>query len=271
MSNRSKVLIFGCLTPFILILVCGAAVYFRSDLLLPVVGRFNGNNSEQILEEISVSQDEPAIDWSTIEGADNDSAPDIAADSATEGQAELPPPVKTVSEVDVVRVKVDNQTAQVDLNAAGVTQAAEVVEEDGSTQFVMEYNEANLNELILTNANSQMPPELREQVQLERINLRPGALVIVGQVNTGFVGWQSLNIIAVVGADGKSAEIAAIELGGIAIDPNDAEITQGLIGPAQDEINRALQNAAVISGAGAELPLSQIYIGDGILQLVFEN
>ncbi|MEM8859401.1 MAG: hypothetical protein AAGD96_13825 [Chloroflexota bacterium] len=272
MSNRSKVLIGGCLTPLILILACSAAIYFRSDLFLPIVGRFTGNSSEQILEEISVSQAEPAVDWSNIEETGDNPAPVIATDSAQEeNQQPLPPPVQTVSEVDVVRVKVQNQTAQVDLEAVGVTQAAEVTEADGSTQFVMEYGEANLNELILTNVNSQMPPELEDQVQLDRIDLQPGALVVMGQVNAGFAGWQSMNIIAAVGADGQSVDIVSIDVGGIAIDPNSSEITQSLIGPAQDEINTALREAAVISGAGQELPLSQIYIGDGFLQMVFEN
>ncbi|MEM9775093.1 MAG: hypothetical protein AAF902_10965 [Chloroflexota bacterium] len=271
MSNRSKVLLLGCFTPFILIAICGAAVYFRSDLILPIVGRFTGTNSEQILEEISVSQQEPAVDWGSIENDSSDDSALAPAEGDVEPQGELPSPVQTVSEVDVVRIRVQNQTAQVDLNAAGVTQAAEIVDADGSAQFVMEYNESNLNELILTNANSQMPPDISEQVQLERISLRPGAIMINGQVNTGFVGWQEMNIIASVGADGKTIQIAGIDIGGIAIDPNSAEITQGLIGPAQDQLNTALRDAAVVSGSGQELLLSQIFIGDGIMQLVFEN
>lgn len=245
--------------------VCGAAVYLRGDVILPILGRFTGSSSEQILEEISVDQPGPAVDWENIEGGTG------AEGVLAPAQAELPPPVQTVSDVDVVRVRIQNQTAQVDLNAAGVSQAAEIVEEDGSTQFVMEYNEANLNELILTNANAQMAPEMREQVQLEQVSLRPGALVINGQVNTGFIGWQEMSIIASVGADGKTVQIAALEVGGIAIDPNSAEFAQGVIGPAQDELNAALRDAAVVSGSGQELPLNQIFIGDGIMQLVFGN
>lgn len=275
MTRQSKIITFGCFLPLLLIGLCAGTLYFGGTSVLGRVAGLWGDSTEDVLADLSDNQAEPAIDWTVISersapiGAD--SVAGSESDQAAAGSNTLPQPVITVEEVDVVRVKVQNQTGQIDTKAAGVSKSAEIVAEDGQSSFVFEYNEANLNEMVLTTANSEMPPELKSQVILEQVELRPGALVVSGQVNPGVGGWQSLGVISTVGSSGKSLEIVGIDIGGAVLDASSAGPMQELFSSVEQEINQTLQNLAVISGNGVEVSLDQIYLGDGILQIVFEN
>lgn len=256
--------------PLILIGLCATTIYFRSGSVLGAVAGLWGDSTEEVLADLSDNQAEAAVDWTII----SERSARLEANATDGGAAadnSLPQPVITIEEVDVVRVKVQNQTGQIDTKAAGISKSAEIVAEDGQSSFVFEYNEANLNEMVLTTANAEMPPELKDQVILERVELKPGALVVSGQVNPGVGGWQSLGVISTVGSSGKSLEIVGIDIGGTVLDASAAGPMQELFSSVEQEINSTLQNLAVISGNGVEVSLDQIYLGDGILQVVFEN
>ncbi|MFT5194235.1 MAG: hypothetical protein ACI85U_001242 [Candidatus Promineifilaceae bacterium] len=245
--------------------VCANVVYFRSDAALGVVARLWGDSTEEVLSELAGNQSDPAFNWTIISER---SAPIGANSGSTDG---VPNPVIIVEEVDLVRIKVQNQTGEIDVQAAGVSRSAEIIDDTGQSSYVFEYNEADLNEVMLTTVTSEMPPQLREQVILERVELKPGALVIKGQVNPSVGGWQSLGIISTVGSDGKSLKIVGIDIGGSVLDASAVGPMQELFGSVEQEINATLQAFFVISGNGVEVPLNQIYLGDGVLQVVFEN
>lgn len=279
MTRKSKIYVFGCLTPLLLIGLCATAIYFRSNAVLGAVAGLWGESTEEVLADLSENQVEPAFDWTVISERSNPinsessgSTDSQTSDGVLQPADPLPEPAVVVAEeVNVVRVKVQNQTGQIDTQAAGVSRSAEIVDEAGQSSYVFEYNEADLNEVVLTTAAAEMPAEFKDRVILQNIDLEPGALIIEGQVDPGTGSWQSLGIIATMGIDGKSLQIVGIDIGGSVLDASAVGPMQELFGSVERDINSALRDFAVISGGGLEVPLNQIYLGDGILQIVFDN
>ena len=253
MTRRTKLLLTGCLTPLLLICLCGVVIYLQPGLVTPIIGRFMpATETEQVLEDLSESALEPAVDW-----------------EAVEENPELPQPI--ITETDVVRVKFQNQTAQIEPASMGISQAAELVDEDGRPSFVFEYDQASLNSFLLPAVAEQMPPEIGAQVSLTQINLVPGAISIVGEVDTGLLGVQPLDITVAVAGDQRSLEIIGVNVGGFPLEALGVAQLEDALSQAEDEINRSLNGVAIVSSGGEELPLDELFIGDGVMQAVFKN
>ncbi len=266
MTRRSKILLTGCATPLLLICLCGVAIYFQPNLVAPVLERFGSNESAQVLEDLAENPAEPAIDWDVLEEAGQEQNDGQAASGSA-----LPPPAVEVTESDVVRVRVGSQTAQVDPEALGMNQAAEITTAEGDTSFVFEYTEANLNNVLLPAIVQELPPEFEGQVELTGIDLLPSALVVNGNFDTGILGAQPLEITVAVGPDEKTLDIVSVNVGGLSVESLGAAPLEDALQQAEDEINRNLLQIAVVSSGGEEMPLNKLFIGDDILQVVFEN
>ncbi len=267
MTRRTKLLLTGCLTPLLLICLCGVAVYLQPDLVSPIISRFlPPTETEQVLEELSENALEPAVDWEAVE----EEALEVREES-DEGDksSEVPQPV--IVQSDIVRVKVQNQTAQIEPAAMGISQAVEMMGDDGQPSFVFEYDEANLNSFLLPAIAQQMPPEIAAQISLNQIDLVPGAISIVGDFDTGLLGVQPLNITVAVSNDKRSLEIIGVNVGGFALEALGIAQLEEALNQAESEINRSLNGVAVVSSSGEELPLNELFIGEGIMQAVFKN
>lgn len=262
MTRRSKILLTGCATPFLLIFLCGLAVYVQPSLLAPVLGRIGPNESDQVLEDLAENQAEPAIDWDVLEEAGQEQAG---------SDAPAPAPAVVVAESDVVRVRLGNQTAQLDPEALGMDQAAEITTADGRSSFVFEYTESNLNSFLLPAIVQELPPEMEGQIELTGIELLPGALVVNGDFDTGILGAQPLAITVAVGPDEKTLDIIGVSVGGLSLESLGAAPLEDALEQAENEINRNLLAVAVVSSGGEEMPLDKLFIGDDKLQVVFEN
>ncbi len=264
MTRRSKILLTGCATPFLLIFLCGLAVYVQPNLLAPVLERFGPNESEQVLEVLAENQAEPAIDWDVLEEAEQ-------APAQTGSDAPAPEPAVVVAESDVVRVRLGSQTAQLDPEALGMDQAAEITTAEGKSSFVFEYTESNLNSFLLPAIAQELPPEMEGQIELTGIELLPGALIVNGDFDTGILGDQPLAITVAVGSDEKTLDIIGVSVGGLSLESLGAAPLEDALEQAENEINRNLLQVAVISSGGEEMPLDKLFIGDDKLQVVFEN
>lgn len=264
MTRRTKILLSGCLAPIFLIVLCAGVIYFSPGLLAPVLGRVFPNDTEQVLEDLADQQAEPAIDWTEIESNDGAGSTESSGD-------QLPAPAITVSESEVIRVRFRNQTAQVDPDSLGMSEAAEIVSAEGETSFVFEYNEENLNAFLLPAISRELPPELDGQIGFTNIDLVPGAIVINGEVDTGIIGSQPLVITVALGGDAKSLEIVGANVGGLSLDAVGAAPLEQAFDQAEQEINTALRDMAVVSSGGEELQLNTLFIGDNVMQAVFRN
>lgn len=272
MTRQAKIYLFGCLTPLLLIGMCATAIYLRSDAVLGAVARLWGEDTDQVLADLSETQTEPAFDWTVL----SERSQPLPADSSNSGQpadtSSAPPPaIASAEQVEVVRVKVQNQTGQIDTQAAGVSRSAEIIDEAGDPSYIFEYNETDLNQVVLTRAAAEMPAEFKDRVTLQQVTLKPGALVINGQVDPGNGSWQPLGLITTVGANGKSLKIVGIDIGGSVVDPASVGPMQEMFNTLEQDINAALSDFSVISGSGVEVPLKQIYLGDGVLQVTFDR
>lgn len=242
-----------------------------------MLGRFVPSDTEQTLEVLSETQSEPVVDWNVLEESGAIEKVEVESDGVVAVSEESNTAEDSAQSQDsgantaVIEVRYQNQSAQIDPAAMGVSRAAEITNEAGNPSFVMEYGEAELNSRLLPSIESEMPPELDGQLILDGIDLVPGGMSILGQIDTGFIGQQPLNITIVVGDDQKSLEIIGVNIGGFPIETVGIAPLEEALTEAENQINQGLSDVIIIASDGTDLPLKTIYLGDNLMQVVFEN